>query len=70
MNNLLGGNFLHAQPLCHISIILLATPLLGSTFRGSSYCRDVKKKKRLEWELQNKDDNFLDVICIGEAHNK
>ena len=45
--------------------ILRCRKALGWTFRGSAYClliRDMNKKKRLEWALEYKDDQFLDVI--------
>ena len=53
-----------------LKTVLRCRRSLGWTFRGSSYCqliRDVNKKKRLEWALQNKDDDFLDVIYTDES---
>uniref|UniRef100_A0A1X7TNC0 Transposase Tc1-like domain-containing protein n=1 Tax=Amphimedon queenslandica TaxID=400682 RepID=A0A1X7TNC0_AMPQE len=50
--------------------ILRCQKSLGWTFRGSGYyqlIRDVNKQKRLDWALQYKDDEFLDVIYGDEC---
>ncbi len=50
--------------------ILRCRTVLGWTFRGSAYCqliREPNKRKRLEWALKNKDEDFSDVIFTDES---
>ena len=50
-----------------LSTILRCHRQLGWTFRGSSYCRDENKVKRLQWCLQNRSNNFNDVLWTDEC---
>ena len=50
--------------------VLRCRTTLGWTFRGSAYCqliREQNKRKRLEWALKFKDDDFSDVVFTDES---